>query len=587
MRLFSTFPLLAVIVLGVACAGPEAAHQEVDGTIPEDNRASPEAESITPPKRSFTNQVLNDLLVAELARQRDRIPMAVSRYLDAAIASRDAGVAEQATRMAIFAKDQKRALEAVTLWKEIDSDSLDAKRFHAALSIRAGHVKESIPTLQSLLDDPGIPSDQGFTLVGGLLGEGDDKEAALAAMEHIIAPYDDDPDAQFAFARFLVEIGEKERAADLFERVIAMGENNPLIRLYYAQFLQDQGKTAQAMDILFDALKNEVEDKDLRIGLARLLISEKRYEEAREQFEQLISADPEAAKIRYVLALFLLQIEQEDEARKHFLYLADQGKFMHEAHFNLGRIAESRKDLQGAMDLYRQVEDGQHYLDAQIHIADLLARQKKVRAAREHLHGVSPESAEESIRLYRMEGLILIEADELEEAMSVYGMALGEHPEDTELLYDRAMLAGRMDRVSILEQDLRGLLSQKPDHVDALNALGYTLADQTDRHQEAMALIQRAMALRPNSHYILDSMGWVLYRLGRHQEAMDYLQRALALRQDAEVAAHLGEVLWVTGDRKAARDVWNKAIEESPNDERLLKVMRRFGVASDRKSESE
>nr|VFK22750.1 MAG: Flp pilus assembly protein TadD, contains TPR repeats [Candidatus Kentron sp. LFY] len=579
MRLFLISSLFTVIALGAACTGPNASHKKLQGTTVAEDTVSPSTQPTEPSKKGFTDETLNDLLVAELARQRNRLPLAVSRYLDAATASRDAGIAEQATRTALLAKDQERALEAARLWMEFDPDAIDAKQIYAALSIHAGNIAESVPILRALLEDPDIPSDRKFTLVGDLLIQGEDKEAALAIMERIVAPYDDDPNALFALAHFLARIKKHQRATDLLEQVITMDDGkNPLVWLYYAKFLQSQGNTARALDTLFDALANGIEDKNLHIGLARLLIGEKRYQEARKQFERYLSSHPEDAEVRYILALFLMQIEQLDEARKHLLHLVHQGDFVHEVHFNLGQIAESRQDLPGAMDLYRKVEDGPHYLDAQLHIADLLVRQKDLRAAREHLHSVSPGSAEESIRLYRIEGSMLIEADDLEEAMLVYDAALHDHPEDSELLYDRAMLAGRMDRISILERDLRRLLSKEPDHADALNALGYTLADRTDRHQEAMALIQRALALSPDSYHILDSMGWVLYRLGRHQEALGYLQRALASRQDAEIAAHLGEVLWVTGDREAAQEVWKQALEAAPGDERLLEVMKRFGI---------
>nr|VFJ47691.1 MAG: Tfp pilus assembly protein PilF [Candidatus Kentron sp. FW]VFJ62987.1 MAG: Tfp pilus assembly protein PilF [Candidatus Kentron sp. FW] len=571
--------ILIVIIFTTACAGlagPEGVHKKADPIIPPDDTSPPAAEPAKVP--SFTNEVLYDLLVAEFARQRDRFPLAASRYLDAAIASRDMGIAKQATRISLFAKDWERALAAVTLWLEIDPDTVDAKQIYAALSIRAGRIEETIPVLRSLVENPDIPAKRRFMLVGKLLGRGEDKETALLVMERVIAEHDDNPHALFAFAHFLIQIGKNERAISLLEQVIAMDGTNPSVWLYYAQFLRNQGKTTEALDTFSNALENGIEDEDVRVGFARLLIGEERYEEAREQFEQVIASKPDNAEIRYILALFLMQTGHENEARKHLRYLVDQDRFVHEAYFNLGQIAESREDTRTAMTLYRKVEDGQHYLDAQIRIADLLAKQKKISAARRHLHDISPETSEDSIRLYQMEGLILTDAGNFEEAMSIYDAALGEHPENIDLLYARAMLAGRMGLLPILERDLRQVLSQEPDNADALNALGYTLADQTDRHQEALVLIQRALALRSDSYYILDSMGWVLYRLGQHQKAIDYLQRALAIQQDAEVAAHLGEVLWVTGNRKAAREIWNKALKEAPDDKRLLETMERFDI---------
>ena len=575
MRFFSILSMLVVIIFGTACMEPGAIHKSTD-SAPLGNTVYPVAE---PPERDFTKKILYDLLVAELAHQGNQLPLAVSKYLNVATTSRDVGVAEQATRVALLAQDQKRSLRAAALWMEIDPDAIDAQQIYATLLIHDKRIGKAVPILRTLAKNPDVPPDRRFILVGDLLNQGEDKEAALVAMERVIAEHDDDPNALFALAHFLTQIDKKERAIDLLERVLTMDGKNPVIWLYYSQFLRSQGKTAQALDTFSNALASGIEDKNIRIGFARLLISEKRYEEARKQFEKLIASDPEDAEIRYILASFLIEIGHADEARKHLLHLIDQMEFVHEAYFKLGQIAESQKDIRAAMDLYRKVEDGNHYLDAQIRIADFLAKQQKIQAARQHLHDILPGNTEDSIRLYRTEGEILIDVGDFEEAMSIYNVALSEYPKSKELLYARAMLAGRMGRLSILEQNLRRLLSHEPDNVDALNALGYTLANQTDRYREAIALIQRALALQPNSYYILDSMGWVLYRLGQHRKAISYLQRALAIQQDAEIAAHLGEVLWVTGNPIAARDVWNKALKEFPNDKLLLEVMGRFGLS--------
>ena len=187
-------------------------------------------------------------------------------------------------------------------------------------------------------------------------------------------------------------------------------------------------------------------------------------------------------------------------------------------------------------------------------------------------------NADESVRLYRAEAELLARAERLEEAMSVYDAALDEHTEDSDLLYARAMLAERLGDLDRLEQDLRVVLANEPDNADALNALGYTLADRTDRIDEAHDLIVRAHELKPDEHYIVDSLGWVLYRLGRYEEAVTQLRRALDMRPDPEVAAHLGEVLWVMGDKTGAEAVWAQALESAPDDERILEVMRRFGL---------
>jgi len=191
------------------------------------------------------------------------------------------------------------------------------------------------------------------------------------------------------------------------------------------------------------------------------------------------------------------------------------------------------------------------------------------------LHGIQTRNRKERVRLTRAEAEILRRNKKLETALTVYDKALKEFT-DTDLLYARAMLAARMDKLDIMERDIREILSREPDNADALNALGYTLADRTKRYTEAHALIKRAYELKPDDHYIVDSLGWVLYRMGRNEEALKLLRRAMEIKSDPEIAAHLGEVLWVTGGTTEARDVWNSALKLQPEDKRLLDVIKRF-----------
>ena len=202
----------------------------------------------------------------------------------------------------------------------------------------------------------------------------------------------------------------------------------------------------------------------------------------------------------------------------------------------------------------------------------------RVAEARAHLHGLRGSNLREAIRIYRAEAEILMRLERFEEAMEVYDLSLNEFPQDTDLLYARAMLAEKLDRIGLLESDLTNILSREPNNADALNALGYTLADRTDRLDEAYVLIKRAFDLKPDDHYVVDSLGWVLYRMGRHQEAVAQLRRAMEINPDPEIAAHLGEVLWAMGNRDEARTVWETALQTTPDDKRLLDVKKRFGL---------
>jgi len=204
-----------------------------------------------------------------------------------------------------------------------------------------------------------------------------------------------------------------------------------------------------------------------------------------------------------------------------------------------------------------------------------MAKQGKVDEARKHVRSIRTQGAEQQNLLIQAEGELLIEEKRYDDAIAVYDEAL-ENQYNADLLYARAMLAEKMDRLDILERDLRIIIDKEPNHAQALNALGYTLADRTGRYEEAYEFIKQALDLNPNDFYILDSMGWVLYRLGRLEESIEYLNKALNARNDPEIAAHLGEVLWVKGERDAAKEIWGTALQETPEDTRLLNVIKRF-----------
>ncbi len=229
-----------------------------------------------------------------------------------------------------------------------------------------------------------------------------------------------------------------------------------------------------------------------------------------------------------------------------------------------------------ALSWYRQVEGGSNYLTAQARIAAIFAKQGQLDKAVEHLQTVPFSNQEEAISMMLLEAELLDEHKRYHQAMETYDRALKLEQDNTDVLYMRAMLYEKMGKVPQLEQDLRRVLELEPNNIDALNALGYSLAEHTERYQEAYNLIKQALLLSPNDYYILDSMGWVLYKMGKYTEAITYLRKAHVLQHDPEVAAHLGEVLWKNGDQQMAKAVWKKALKAFPDDEKLRRVMQRF-----------
>jgi tetratricopeptide (TPR) repeat protein len=571
-----------LVVAGCAALGPAQAPGSEAGPSAGteapaigDAGTQPAAATDTPSATDLSG-VYYKLLVAEVAGHRGRLDLAVSHYLDAARLTRDPRIVERAVRIAAFARDEAASLEAAQLWVAVAPGSHEAHRILAGLYLRAGQVEEAVAELRTVLDTLKTTPAQSYALLVELLARERDDQVAFAVMDRFVAGAADENLAQVAVASLAARRGKLDRASELLQQVLARTPDDQGATLLYAQVLQTQGKAEQAADQLAGAVARRPEDTGLRLAYARLLVGAKRYDQAAGEFRRVVERSPDNADARYSLALLLMQAERLDEAEQQLRVLASRGTRQQSARFYLGQIAESRRRVDEAISWYRQVDQGEHFLDAQVRAAALLAQQGRLDEARQHLQAVETSSEKDQVRLFLVEAEILVAAQRLDDAMAVHDLALSEFPDDAELLYGRAMLAERMDRIDLLERDLRAILKRDPQHVQALNALGYTLADRTDRYQEAYELISKALALRPDDFYILDSMGWVLYRMQRYPEALEYLRRAAALSDDPEVAAHLGEVLWVSGDQPAAREVWEAALRRKPDAEPIQEVMRRF-----------
>lgn len=245
-------------------------------------------------------------------------------------------------------------------------------------------------------------------------------------------------------------------------------------------------------------------------------------------------------------------------------------------HFYLGQIAEERKQLKQAAEWFARVGPGEHYINAQIRYAGALAKQGQLDEASRHLQQIQPQNIAQRALLIQAEAQLLREAKQFQAAFEVLGKGLEKLPNHPELLYDHAMAAEKLNLLDVVEKDLRQLIQIKPDHAHAYNALGYTFAERGIRLEEARQLTEKALSLDPDNPLIMDSLGWAYYRLGEHGKAVEWLKKAHELRQDPEIAAHLGEVLWVQGQRDEARKIWQSALQQAPENDVLRNVMQKF-----------
>lgn len=571
--------LLASIGLASGCA--QLTSRPAGAEVPpsqESTIATPSEDAVEGPLPNveLSTLLLYRLLVAEFAGQGGALRLSAEQYLFAAEETRDPRLAKRATRIAIYGDETALAMRAATLWHDLTPDDREAEQALAAVLISENRFAEARPHLERIIQAPARQGTQGYLIVANLLGRATDRPQALALMDELVRPRRHEAEPQFAAASLAVQLEQPAAALERLERVLKIDAHHLQALVMKARLLHATGRREEAINTLQRAVNEAPDNHQLRIVYARMLIDERRLDEARREFRTVDRKNPNDPEVIYALGLLALQADDFTEGEKQFQRLLKLQQREAEANFALGQIAESRNDIDAAIDYYEAVSEGDNALDARLRAAMLVARRDGIDQGRNYLHAIGTDTPSDAIKVAQMEGELLRQAERYEEAMAVYNDALALYPDHPELLYARAMIAERLDRLDILEQDLRTILQANPDDAQSLNALGYTLTDRTNRHAEALQLIEKALQLEPDDAAILDSMGWVLYRLGRYDESIGYLRRAYAQQQEAELAAHLGEVLWVAGQPQEARAVWDEALKQWPDHKVLRQTIERF-----------
>ncbi len=532
------------------------------------------------PEGEFSAQVMYQLLVAEVAGQRGEIAVAVNNYLAAAKESQDANVAERAARIAILAQALEKALEAAELWVELAPDNAKSYEVLAPLLLVFGRASETVACYERYIILSAGEADQGFMQISGQLRQAKSPVAALSVMEQLLAKHQNNPYAWLAHGQLSLRQGKLEQAMASVDKSLALKSHWAPAVVMRARILSLQGDKKKALAYLEEEREGELEN-DVSVGMsyARLLTEAEQLPQAFAEFERLAEQDPRNVEAQYAAGVLALQLDKLDKAETHFKHVWHlRQRRMLESSYYLGRVYEEKKDPETALKYYFAVHHGEYYLGAQSRAANLLAEQGKLARAREHLHSLRVGNEQDQVRLYLVEGELLRKAGQYQEALTFFADKLEKLPNDTSLRYARALVAERADKLALAEEDLRIIIEREPGNAQALNALGYTLADRTERLDEALDYITRALEVEPKDAAIIDSMGWVQYRLGNHAKAVELLRQALSLIHDPEIAAHLGEVLWEMGNKREALDVLETALEKYPEHKILLDAMKRLGL---------
>lgn len=513
------------------------------------------------------------LLQGEFALQEGASLDAAQSYVKAAEASKDPALAERALQVSLLADDLEAAKAALKRWRELAPDAPGLLPAQARLALKEGDKARALTLLTELLQRadgwraaiPALAANAKLPIATELLGElirGDRLPGQL--------------EAWFAFGGLALRLEQPELGAELAKRAIERFPSEARAWLWQAEDAQRRGDQTAARAAIAKALGLGPMDPATRLAAAAqldalgdpagaaaaLALGEQDDATLAGRAAYLSRAEDSVA----VQALYDDIAARTDEASPARLYL-------------LGQLAELLKQPERALEWYGRVPGDVQRDQAQLRIAVLLDQQGKSEDAIARLNELQASDSEygEVVRdSYLLEAELALKRGQPADALDAYGRGLGIFEDDPDLLYARALTYEKIDRVDDAEFDLRQLIQDDPDNADFLNALGYTLADRTDRYEEALALIRRALEINPDAPAIIDSMGWVLHRLGRNEEALPHLRRAFELQRDAEVAAHLGEVLWALGQKDEARSIWRLGQELDPESRALKQSLKKL-----------
>lgn len=583
--------LLAAVVAassaGLASAQPASAPQQASAP-------APEVEAPAKPRAELTAETMYRLLVGDVALQRGDFVVAARAYLDAARDTGDAALARRATEIGLATRQRAIALEAARQWEKVEPDAERPRQLVKALGASGGSVEalagggatkaEVERALASAAASPEALA-AAFLELNRLFVHETDKAAAFRTVSELAQPYPNVAEAHFAvalagYASGLTDLTIVTASRVAIDRALAQKPGWERAVLLKSEILNAESPDVAAA-YLQSYLQGNPGSRSAAGALAQIYVGQKRYAEARAVFEALWATDKGNRDVQFGLAVLTMQGKDWKTAEALFedLDRADYGE-TGVVETYLAQIAEETGRTELAYQRYLAVPDSERGWLARLRAAAMLGKLGRVDEARRYLADLPAVTQEQRIQVRQAEAQLLRDAGDAAGAFAVLEKGLAEHPDDPDLLYDSAMVAEKLDRLDVVEARLTRLLEQKPDSAQALNSLGYTLVDRTPRVAEGFALIERAHKLSPKDPFILDSMGWALFRLGRLDAALDYLRHAYAERPDPEIAAHLGEVLWVKGERDRAREVWQSQLGTTPESTVLVETMRRLMPAS-------
>lgn len=589
----AVFALICGILLS-GCASVTAPSKEAAAASDSKIATSPEAD-LTASKENLPNVELTDeiffkVVSAEIALQRGDFAAAFATTIAVAQQTRDPRLAKRALEMALLAKQPLQAFIASRLWHEYAPDSEEATQYYVGFMILDNNLTE-VKSLIAPRLAAATPKARGLILLQTqrLLARSKDKAAAFKLMEELCQPWPDDVNAHLALAQAAHASNNNARALVEAHAALKIDPGSQIGALTLAQASPDP---AAALKALADFLAKNPTAHEVRRAYAGMLIEQKQYAQARRQLELLAKSKPQDASILYALGVLSIQLNELVPAEKYltsFVQIVettpDEQRDPTSAYLYLSQIADDRKDGDAALGWLAKIQsyNGKNaaYFNAQLRRAVLMGKYGSLEEARQFLHTLSANLAAtpgEKIDAIQLEAELLRKAKRDTDAINLLQQAIKTYPNNPDLLYDFAMMAEKAGRFDEAETALRRVIELSPENQHAYNALGYLYVDRNVHLSEARVLLDKALKLAPDDAFILDSMGWLEFKENHNETALAFLERAYEIRPDAEIAVHLGEVLWVMGEQQKAKTIWKEAQKKDPDNAALKSTLERFKV---------
>ncbi|WP_367155308.1 tetratricopeptide repeat protein [Methylomonas sp. HYX-M1] len=563
---------IAMALCASGCAMAPETTPETATTI-----SSQEALAARPNQNTVIDEeVLYLLMAAELAGQRDQYDLALDAYLQAAKRVEDARIAERAVRIGMFLKDGKRTREALDIWLSKDEKNLPARKFAVLLAVKSGDRESAVENLDAiLLEDPAGFETGMLEMVKGL-----EKEGRLPFMDDVLSDlalaHPDDTGVLFLQAVVASLQKNNEVAQQKIGRVLELQPDWNKAIIFQAQLAGRSGDMDKAREYLQKAYKQAPDDKQLRKMLLEVLMNTGAFDDAIRLCQASLDENPEDGEMLFMLAMISLQQAQVDKAESHLEKLLGNKEWEAQASFYLGKIELDKQHADKALQWFDRAGAKGFGFDADLAAISLLLSQKDMDEVETRMGRLNSKYPDKHLRILLMKAELYNQTGRYQEAYDMLTEALKEAPESRDVLYARALVAERLGRLDVLEADLGKILQSNPDDVGALNAMGYTLTDKTERYDEAERHLQKALHLKPDEAVIIDSYGWLQFKRGKYELALEYLRKAYEKQPENEIAAHIAEVLWVMGKTQEAKDFFIGVFKRFPDDEYLLNFKNRF-----------